>query len=186
VRLFVALQISDEIRSAVSELIRELRPLDDSWKWTRTENLHVTLKFLGEVAQDRVPSLVEILRNVPAGFPIPMKFQSLGFFPNGRRPRVLWVGMAAPQALPKLAKAIDESLAKSGVAHEQREFSLHLTLARGKDGKLSSKLREAIAKQNSTVFGEMNATSFCLVESKLKSIGAEYTTLESFSGGPKS
>jgi len=116
----------------------------------------------------------------------PMKFQSLGFFPNGRRPRVLWVGMAAPQALPKLAKAIDESLAKSGVAHEQREFSLHLTLARGKDGKLSSKLREAIAKQNSTVFGEMNATSFCLVESKLKSIGAEYTTLESFSGGPKS
>lgn len=72
------------------------------------------------------------------------------------------------------------------MAREQREFSPHLTLARGKDGKLSSRLREAVAKPSSAVFGEISATSFHLVESKLKSTGAEYTTLESFSGGSKS
>ena len=185
-RLFVALQISEEIRESISELICELRPLNDSWKWTRAKNLHITLKFLGEVAEHKVPSAVEILRNIPAEFPIPLKFQSLGFFPNERRPRVLWVGIDTPQSLPKLATAIDESLAKLGVVREERGFSPHLTLARCKEGKLSVTFREAIAKHVSRVFGEMNATSFHLIESTLKSTGAEYTTLESFSGEPKS
>ncbi len=119
----------------VDDLIRELRPLDDSWKWTRAENLHITLKFLGEVAIDKVPSAIEILRNVPAEFSIPLKFHSLGFFPNERRPRVLWVGMDAPQSLSKLAMVLDESLAQLGVAHEGRDFSPHLTLARWEERK---------------------------------------------------
>ncbi|MBS1867074.1 MAG: RNA 2',3'-cyclic phosphodiesterase, partial [Acidobacteria bacterium] len=147
--------------------------------------LHVTLKFLGEIAEDKVPSANEALRRVPAGLPIPLKFQSLGFFPNERRPRVLWIGMSAPPSLTNLARAIDESLAQIGVAREEREFSPHLTLARGKDGRLTAALREAIAKHASSLFGEMSPTSFHLIESKLKSTGAEYTTLESFSGKPK-
>jgi RNA 2',3'-cyclic 3'-phosphodiesterase len=186
VRLFVALHVSNAIRAVVDDLIRELRPLDDSWKWTRAENLHITLKFLGEVAIDKVPSAIEILRNVPGSFSIPLKFHSLGFFPNERRPRVLWVGMDAPQSLSKLAMALDESLAQLGVAREGRDFSPHLTLARGRDAKPSRGFREAVEKCASRVFGGMNATSFHLMESKLKSTGAEYTTLESFPGGPKS
>ena len=159
-----------------------MQPLDDSWKWTRAENLHVTLKFLGEVAQDKVPAAVEILRGVPAEFPIPLRFQTLGFFPNERRPRVLWVGLDSSQSLSNLAMAIDESLAALGVAREERDFSPHLTLARAKEGTPALKLREAIANGVLRGFGEMNATSFHLIGSKLKSTGAEYTTLASFSG----
>jgi 2'-5' RNA ligase len=144
------------------------------------------LKFVGEVAEDKLPAIVEILRSVPAGFPIPMKFQSLGFFPSERRARVLWVGLDAQPPLTDLAAAIAESLTKIGSAREDRDFSPHLTLARSKDGTVSLKLREAIAKHSSSVFGEWNAMSFHLMESKLKSTGAEYTTLESFSGGAKS
>ena len=185
-RLFVALEISDGIRATISEMTRELQPLDDSWKWTRAANLHVTLKFLGEFAEEKMPAAIELLRGVPAEFPIPLKFQSLGFFPNERRPRVLWVGLDAPRGLWKLAMAIDESMAKLGVARENREFSPHLTLARGGEGNLAGKAREAISKRASNVFGEMGASSFHLIKSELKSTGAEYTTLESFSGGSKS
>jgi RNA 2',3'-cyclic 3'-phosphodiesterase len=186
VRLFVALHISQDIRGAITNLVCELKSLDASWKWTRTENLHVTLRFLGEVSPDKLQTVKETLRGVPAEFPFPLGFASLGFFPNKRRPRVLWVGLDAQPALAKLAHAIEESLAAVGIPREEREFNPHLTLARGKDGIISPKLNEQIARHEKSSFGEMTATSFHLIESKLKSTGAEYTTLESFPGGAKS
>ena len=185
-RLFVALHISQEIRDAIANLARELKPLDETWKWTRSENLHVTLKFLGETPADKLHAVKESLSGVPADLPFSLKFNSLGFFPNVRRPRVLWVGLDAPPALAKLAHAIDESLAKIGIPPEEREFSPHLTLARTKEGRISAKLGEAIARHAKSMFGEMTAKSFHLIESKLKSTGAEYTTLESFQGCSKS
>lgn len=181
-RLFVALEISEEIRVAIAGLIHELRPLDSSWKWVRAENLHVTLKFLGEIPSDKLESIKSALRGVACEWPVGVKFRGLGFFPNERRPRVLWAGMEAPQSLPALAEAIEESLAKVGAPREEREFTPHLTLARSKDGKVSEKLRNALASHSSRQFGEMKASAFHLIESKLKSTGAEYTTLESFSG----
>jgi len=186
VRLFVALHISQEIRDAIANLARELKPLDETWKWTRSENLHVTLKFLGETPADKLHAVKESLSGVPADLPFSLKFNSLGFFPNVRRPRVLWVGLDAPPALAKLAHAIDESFAKIGIPQEEREFSPHLTLARTKEGRISAKLGEAIARHAKSMFGEMTAKSFHLIESKLKSTGAEYTTLESFQGCSKS
>lgn len=185
-RLFVALHISQEIRDAITNLVGEFKPLDESWKWTRTENLHVTLKFLGEISREKLQIVKEALRGVPAEFPFLLKFASLGFFPNGRRPRVLWVGLDAPPGLTELAHAVEESLANIQISREEREFSPHLTLARSKEGRILPRLSEAIAKREKNKFGEMTATSFHLIESKIKSTGAEYTTLESFSGRSKS
>jgi 2'-5' RNA ligase len=186
VRLFVALDISREIREPIAKLIRELKPLDDSWKWTSAKNLHVTLKFLGETPVEKLETVKESLRGVSSEFPILLKFKSLGFFPNERRPRVVWVGLEAPTSLGKLAHSIDESLGNIGVPREDREFSPHLTLARNRKGALSPHLRDAIAHHSGQFFGEMTATSFHLIESRLKSTGAEYTTLESYSGSQKS
>lgn len=184
-RLFVALEISEEIRDAIAALVRELKPLDDSWKWTRVENLHVTLKFLGEIPFEKLEKFETSLRSVSCEWPIVVKFRNLGFFPNERRPRVLWAGMESARGLSSLAKAIEEALAKLGMAREEREFTPHLTLARSKEGKVSTRLRDALAKHSTSEFGEMNASAFHLIESKLKSAGAEYTTLESFPGGNK-
>ena len=181
-RLFVALQIPENIRATIAELIRELKPLDNSWKWTRAENLHVTLKFLGEIPPEKLKNISEALRGVGCNWPILVKFRSLGFFPNEKRPRVLWIGMDAPPSLPRAAAGIEAALASVGVPQEEHAFTPHLTLARNKGAKLSEKMRSALAKYPSTQFGEMNASAFHLVESKLKSTGAEYTTLESFSG----
>jgi 2'-5' RNA ligase len=181
VRLFVALQISEEIRGRIAALIGELKPLDDSWKWTRAENLHVTLKFLGETSADKLESVKKALQNVACEFPIPLRFCGLGFFPNERKPRVLWAGMDAAKSLPALALAIDESLARIGFPREDRAFTPHLTLARSKDGRFAAKLRVRIENRAQSEFGATNASAFHLIESKLKPGGAEYTTLESFS-----
>jgi 2'-5' RNA ligase len=186
VRLFVAIEIPDVVRETIAELARELKVLDDFWRWPRAENLHVTLKFLGEIPQEKLKSICESLRGVPCEWPIRIKFGRLGFFPNEHRPRVLWLGVEAPPALSGMAAAIEDALAGAGLPREERPFTPHLTLARSKDGKLSEKLRAAMAKHFSASFGEMNASAFRLIESKLKSTGAEYTTLESFPGARQS
>ena len=180
-RLFVALDVPGAIRVAVESLIGELKPLDDPWKWVRAANLHVTLKFLGEVAPDKLAGIVAALRTTPTSGPVALKFHGLGFFPNERRPRVLWVGMDAPQSLIGLAAAVEAALAGVGFAREEREFTPHLTLARNKSATASPKLREAIATLSARQFGMMDASTFHLVESRMKSAGPEYTTLESFS-----
>jgi len=180
VRLFVALDIPEAVRAAIESLIGELKPLDDSWKWVRAANLHVTLKFLGEVAPNKLAKIVEALRTAPTHGPVALKFQGLGFFPNERRPRVLWAGMDAPQSLVGLAAAVEDALAGTGFAREEREFRPHLTLARSKSATASPQLREAIAAIPARQFGRMDASTFHVVESRIKSAGPEYTTLESF------
>ena len=179
-RLFVALDIPEAVRTAVESLIGELKPLDDSWKWVRAANLHVTLKFLGEVAPGKLAKTVEALRTAPTPGPVALNFRRLGFFPNERRPRVLWVGMDAPQSLIGLAAAVEAALAGVGFPREEREFAPHLTLARSKSATVSPKLREAIATLSARQFAMMDASTFHVVESRIKSAGPEYTTLESF------
>jgi len=180
VRLFVALDIPEAVRTSIESLIGELKSLDDSWKWVRAANLHVTLNFLGEVAPNSLAKIVEALRTAPTPGPVALKFHGLGFFPNERRPRVLWAGMDAPQSLMGLAAAVEGNLASAGFAREEREFTPHLTLARSKNAEASPQLREAITTLSTRQFGTMEASTFHLVESRIKSTGPEYTTLESF------
>lgn len=185
-RLFVALEIPDDVRETIARLVGELKPLDDSWKWIRAENLHVTLKFLGETPQEKMKGICDALKGVSCRWPIPVTFRGLGFFPNERRPRVLWIGMEAPPALAKLASDIENKLVAIGVPREERAFTPHLTLARNKEGRISEKLHAALSGHSTREFGTMNAAAFHLIESKLKSTGAEYTTLESFSDSSQS
>jgi 2'-5' RNA ligase len=182
VRLFVALEIPEDVRAAIAIFMRESKALDTSWKWTRPENLHVTLKFLGEIPHETLDAVRGALRGVPAEWPMPMQFRGVGFFPNAGRPRVLWARIEAPESLAALAARISEALAGVGVPREERAFTPHLTLARNEGGKLSPQLREALQKNSTKRFGAANAPGFHLFESKLKSTGAEYTTLESFPG----
>lgn len=179
-RLFVGLAVPNSVRSAIESLIHELKPLDDSWRWVRAENLHVTLKFLGEVTADKLPELIHALRNAPSSCSVSLNFQRLGFFPNERRPRVLWLGLDEAPGLIGLAATIENVMAGAGFPREEREFAPHLTLARSKLGTISQPLRDAATKYSARQFGTMGASTFHLIESKLKSTGPSYTTLESF------
>src|SRR5262249_57315131 len=110
---------------------------DDSWKWTRGENLHITLKFLGEIPTEGSEKIVAALKRVPFEQSLGLCFRGLGFFPHDRRPRVLWVGIDGPPGLTSLAKNIENSLESVGVPKEGRGFIPHLTLARNKNGHVS-------------------------------------------------
>ena len=184
-RLFVALEIPAAVRDNLAAFLKDMRDLsaklaDKRPRWVRQENLHVTLKFIGEVAPARVASIRGALTVIHSEEPVDLRFHGLGFFPNANHPRVLWAGLAASTNLPLLAGEIDGALDSLNIARETRAFTPHITLARFEPPGLHEKLCAVIQKDSEREFGSFQAREFHLIESKLKPTGAEYTSLASF------
>jgi 2'-5' RNA ligase len=180
VRLFVALKIPPAVRENLGEFLAVLRALSPQPRWVRAENLHVTLKFIGEVRAEKLGDIRAALSAVDSGPLITLDFRGLGFFPDEKRARVFWAGIEASANLARLAIAVDRALEKIGVPPEKRPFSPHLTLARFEPPGLPENLRAAVEENAKREFGFVAAREFHLIESKLKPGGAEYTTAETF------
>jgi 2'-5' RNA ligase len=180
VRLFVALEIPSVVREDFGGLLKSLRAVSPQTRWVRPEKLHVTLKFIGEAPELKLAGIRSALAGVHSDQPVILDFRGLGFFPNEKHPRVFWAGIEASPNLKTLAADIDHATEQLGIAREQRPFSPHLTLARFEPPGLAEKLRAAIQENAAREFGSLRTSQFHLIESKLKSSGAEYTTLESF------
>jgi 2'-5' RNA ligase len=182
VRVFVALDIPEEVRAALGALVARLRPVSRAARWTRIEGVHLTLKFIGEIQPEKIEAIQASLAQIRFPRPIGMKFHNVGFFPNERRPSVFWAGVETDAELGGLAAAVEASLEPLGIAKERRTFSPHLTLARFKtiDGSTLNRLDEAISIAGPLEFGAGIAKDFHLYQSILKPGGAEYTRLTTF------
>jgi RNA 2',3'-cyclic 3'-phosphodiesterase len=180
VRLFVALEIPAAVRDNLATLIKELHNAEPKARWVRAENLHVTLKFLGEAPSEKLQEIRNALSAVHSEQPVELDFRGLGIFPNEIRPRVLWAGMHASPNVQSLAASMDQALEKLGFPREERPFTPHLTLARFSSPRMTEKLRAAIQQNMARESGRVKTNEFHLIESKLKPSGAEYTRLASF------
>jgi 2'-5' RNA ligase len=184
-RLFVAVEISPAVRDNLATLMKLLKAVETPAtgkraRWVRPENLHVTLKFIGEAEPPKLDAIAAALSPVRFEQPAELRFRGLGFFPHEKRPRVLWVGIDASPNLTGIAGQIDQGLQTLGFPREKRAFTPHLTLARFEPPGISEGLR-AVARENALRdFGALRTGEFHLIESKLKPSGAEYTTLRSF------
>src|SRR6267143_4215727 len=174
-RLFVALEIPSAVRENLAGLLKSLRAVSPQTRWVRPENLHVTLKFIGEVPETKLAAIRSALAGARFDQPVTLGFRGLGFFPNDKHPRVFWAGIEASPNLKTLAADIDNGTEKPGIPSEQRTFSPHLTLARFEPPGLPEKLRSVIRENARREFGSVAAREFHLIESKLKPGGAEYT-----------
>jgi 2'-5' RNA ligase len=179
-RLFVALEVPSTVRENLAELLKSLRAVSPQTRWVRPENLHVTLKFIGEVPETKLAAIRTALARVRSDQAVTLDFRGLGYFPNEKHPRVFWAGIEASPNLKTLPGDVEEATKTLGIPQEQRPFSPHLTLARFEPPRLLEKLRSAIRENAARDFGSLRTNQFHLIESKLKSSGAEYTTVESF------
>ncbi len=179
-RLFIAIEIPQTIRTTFASLLKEFSVIAPQVKWVRARNLHLTLKFLGEIASEKLGPLESVLSTVRSSVGVNLEFRGLGFFPHQKRPRVFWAGMDASANLETLAAEIDQVTHRLGFPLEERPFLPHLTLARFQPPGISPKLLQAIQEKKAQRFGSLRTGEFHLVESKLKPAGAEYTTVETF------
>jgi RNA 2',3'-cyclic 3'-phosphodiesterase len=179
-RLFVALDVPDDVRASLSTAVSKLRATAPKARWVRIEGLHLTLKFIGETPAEKAGAVRSALSAVRALRPIVIRFRGLGFFPNPRRPRVFWAGVEAGPELADLAGAVDAALHPLGIPREERAFAPHLTLARFDPPHAQDALYAAIEKSVAFEFGTATARQFHVYQSVLKPGGAEYTRLASF------
>ncbi len=175
-RLFVATDLPPALLDAITEVQSQLRRVADSTRWVRPSSMHLTLKFLGEVTESRVPAIDERLRTIRAES-FQVNYSSVGFFPNARAPRVLWIGVGS-RALEDLAHEVEERMEGLGFPAEKRPFSLHLTVARSRrDRRIDPSVVEAAARYDGLEFGVYSTDRFYLFQSTLRPDGAEYKRL---------
>ena len=185
-RLFVALLLEPAWLEELEAVQKRLRALDSTSnvRWTDPRSIHLTLKFLGEVHEDRVDRLVLALVGAVEGRKAPMLgLGGLGAFPNRRQPRVLWVGLKEEGALlTPLQAAVDTATAALGWEREGRPFQPHLTVGRvrdfgGRSSRVPKKLLEAITDAPITEREPIPHPRVALMESHLSPQGARYAEL---------
>jgi RNA 2',3'-cyclic 3'-phosphodiesterase len=182
-RLFVALDIDEEIRHRITEFRDQMRVLAPDVRWVGPETFHITLQFLGETK--KLDEIRAALREVPAA-PVELAFRSAGFFPTPKAPRVFWVGIESDAKLPQLADAIHAVMEPLGFECDKGPYKPHLTLARAGSGRPRAvpgeraapglqRVRAKVESMAPLEFGTMTAREFYLYESKLSPSGAKYT-----------
>lgn len=181
-RLFFAVPASGQVRSLVREAVDSIPIYDPPWRWIPPENYHMTMKFLGEVEEDTVPSLRRAASDVAVQIaPFGISFGRFGGFPSLSRPRVIFYRVEdGAGELGSLAGRIEDAVECLGFKREHRPFRAHLTLARIKrppGGAVVQKLGEVPPLPTSAV---QTVDRFVLMRSHLSREGATYEELLSF------
>jgi RNA 2',3'-cyclic 3'-phosphodiesterase len=177
IRCFIAVKIL-----APNPLRRTLRALSEMGRAIKAvdiDNLHLTLKFLGDTDPDLVPEIGSLLAQKAAahrGQPCVITLTGLGVFPNAQRPNVLWAGIHGAEMLVALAEELETALEPLGFARERRPFVPHLTLARVK-AKPPESFHDVLNRHAKTQFGTVAVTEVALMRSELEREGSRYTVL---------
>jgi 2'-5' RNA ligase len=183
-RLFIAINIPESLEKKIEDLLEQLRKDPSDIKWVNPKDIHITLKFLGEVGQEDVERLKQSLRDIAERFKrFDVELSGVGGFPDRRYPRVIWIGVRAGETLQALAREIEEAAFGIGIPKEARKFKAHLTLGRVRSKGISIKLQQALERLKDNPFGRFSVEGFSLIESLLTKEGPIYTILEEFQLG---
>lgn len=175
-RLFVAVDVPEALKDAIErEVGGRLRDVLDGAKWTRREGRHLTLSFLGNVGEERVPQVADAISSAAREHaPFEARFEEVGGFPSLRRPRVLWVGIGeGAEEMSALQRSLSLALEPLGFEPEDRPFTAHLTLARFPRPRVIADVPAVDVPRDHFTVGEL-----VLFRSQLHPKGARYTALE--------
>jgi 2'-5' RNA ligase len=177
-RCFIAVEMPGPLKTKIGELIDTLRQTGADVKWVKKENLHITLKFLGNIAESSVDDIKNSLtRKLSHYEPFCIRISGTGTFPPGRFPRVIWIGMDEAEILNHIHKNVDEGMSGFGVKPDDRLFSPHLTVGRVRSNKRMNELLKKIDEMRSEEFGALEISGVSLMKSELKPAGPEYERL---------
>ena len=179
IRTFIAIELPNGVLASIQEMQNHLKTFGFKVRWVRPENIHLTLKFLGSINVEDVEKIGKATTMVATGVgPFLLEVKGLGVFPDIRRPRVLWAGIAGETPpLNELQKDLEEALWQVGVPKEKRPFSGHLTLGRVKGKIDSEKILNALKLGKAFISDPFTVRNLYLFKSDLKPTGAEYTKL---------
>ncbi len=178
-RTFIAIDVDESVKHQLSSIQEQLAATGAHLKLVETPNIHVTMTFLGDTPDTKLPEIIEALRKVASEareFDIEVK--GIGVFPSLKHIRVIWAGIAGgKEEVKNIQHAIDRKLEPLGFSPE-KDFIPHMTIARVKSAREKDKLAEIIQNSETLDFGQSKATAIELKESKLTPKGPIYSTIE--------
>jgi 2'-5' RNA ligase len=183
-RVFIAIDIDEKTRAAIADLQKQLASKVDikkgDVKWVEPDNIHLTLKFLGEIDDAKLPEIRGITEQVASSHnKFTLDIETVGTF-GGRSAKVVWVGVGkGSDDLSILQKNLDDRLGQAGYPKEDREFSAHLTICRVRNPKAGVKLVDACKAFADCKLGAISADAICVYQSQLTPAGPIYTLLAS-------
>lgn len=174
--------LPDTLKKAVGEVIRKLREAGADVKWAPEENLHLTLKFLGRTSEEHLDEIKEALYKKLSHYaPFYIKIGGAGHFPQGKPPRIIWVGIEEPGSLADIYTDVESVMVKFGYPREDRLFSPHLTIGRVRSPKRTGEVIKRLNEFRTVAFDEFVVSRIVLMKSELKPGGAEYSGLAEIS-----
>jgi RNA 2',3'-cyclic 3'-phosphodiesterase len=188
VRSFIAIDLADTVRQRIEVLVQELRKAGAEVGWVRVEGIHLTLKFLGNVASEVIEQIKPVLSQISSETaPIHIEPAACGAFPTIKAPRVIWVGLHGGSGpLAELQKKVESAMIPFGFKPEDRPFRPHLTVGRVRGRKRIEALQQILLTHQGFTAEPFDAVELVLYKSDLRPDGARYTPLfrAPFAGRP--
>jgi 2'-5' RNA ligase len=178
-RTFIAVKLPETVLAAIDEVQEQLAAYGFNVRWVTIGNIHLTLKFLGDVDGDEIDGIAAVLTEAVHGFaPLRLAASGVGVFPSVKRARVIWVGISGQvPEFAALQRSIEDRLATIGYPHDKRPFSGHLTLGRVKGPIAASRLKTAMDALRDFASQTFEVDRVVLFKSDLRPTGALYTEL---------
>ena len=183
IRAFIAIDLPPEVLQCLDDVSQQLREklIGAPVRWVPVENIHLTLKFLGDVSGSNIDILTDLLQSIVSNVKqFELSVGGLGAYPKPHRPRVIWVGVEAPPDLMIAQRSVESEMSRLGYARERRPFNPHLTLGRVSRHSTNQDVRniaDVIKSNNVGYLGSARVTAFHIYRSDLKPSGAVYTRL---------
>jgi len=176
-RGFIAIDIGSLPK--IVEFEKKIKQTGAIVKLVEPENIHITLKFLGETNENKIDEIEKIIKKTVEGIkPFNIQLKSTGVFPNENYIKIVWIGIQNSEKIAQIASKIDEGLSEIGFSKEKREFSAHLTIARVKSAKSKDQLLKVIENDKEFEFADIKVESVKLNKSELTQKGPIYTTIK--------
>jgi RNA 2',3'-cyclic 3'-phosphodiesterase len=175
-RIFICIEVPASIKQRIDDLQQDLKEISAPMSWTRSDNVHLTIKFLGNVKASRLPKIAAACERAAAGLAeFEIEVTGAGCFPSARAPRVLWIGLNdASDSLNKIHEQIENELAGEGFEREGRRFSPHLTIGRARDPRKAGPAAEKLVAMGFEP-ERFEAREIIVMRSQLSPKGSIYT-----------
>jgi 2'-5' RNA ligase len=177
-RSFIAIELPESITSALAQLQQELKKSGADIRWVKPGNIHLTLKFLGDIDEDIVDDIVRVIKGTCNNYEsFNLAIQGAGVFPKGKSPRVIWVGVNGNPSVNGIKGEIESGLTPLGFEQEKRKFTPHLTLGRFRSSRGKGSITNNVELLKDQSFGIMDVRAVSLMRSDLRPEGAQYTRI---------
>jgi 2'-5' RNA ligase len=179
IRTFIAIEIPQDLRKKLSDYAIKLKNPDDKISWVSEDNLHLTLKFIGNIKTDKIDTIKKAIADVSLGYTaFTAVVQGMGVFPGERNPRVVWIGIKdGEEKICKIFKNLEEKLSTIGISKDDRPYVPHFTLGRIKYIKDVKAFSDKILNYKEYLFGSFAVCGISLIKSTLTPKGSIYEVL---------